>query len=97
MSDVHDLGVEVDSGNDPVFVATNVKNVIHINFVGRIKCALDIGKVREVTRFNDLAPSLQRLISGRMDRCEVGEGGVGYDSHWHRISQIEIACVDSIK
>lgn len=47
MPDVKFLVVEVDSGNDPVFIAANVKHVVVANLIGCIKRSLDIRETHE--------------------------------------------------
>jgi hypothetical protein len=47
MPDVHDIGVEVNGGNDPVLVAANVKNVVNIDLISRVESRLEIRKLTE--------------------------------------------------
>ena len=68
MPDIKLLMIEVDGGNDPVFVTTNVEHIVIASFVRGVKRGFDLGKVREHSGFNDLTPRLHRLICCRMDR-----------------------------
>lgn len=47
MPDVKLLVVEVDSSNNPVFIAANVEHVVVANFISGIKRSLDIRKTHE--------------------------------------------------
>ena len=90
MPDIQFLVIEMDGGNDPVFVATNIKNIKITNFVSGVERGLYISKVDERTRLNDLAPCLQWLVGCRVDRRKIEKSFIGYNSHKFIISQFEI-------
>ncbi len=47
MPDIQLLVIEMDGGNDPVFVAAYIKNIEIANFIRSIERGLYIGKVDE--------------------------------------------------
>ena len=90
MPDIQFLVIEMDGGNDPVFVATNIKNVEIINLVSGVECGLYSSKVDERTRLNDLAPCLQRLVGCRVNRRKIEKSFIGNNSHKFIVSQFEM-------
>ena len=73
MPDIKLLMIEVDGGNDPVFVATNVEYIVIANFISGVKRGFDLGKVREHSRFNHLTPRLHRFIRCQVNRRKVSQ------------------------
>ena len=71
MADEHHFPVEVDRCNQPILVAANVKHVDITDLVSGVESSLQVGKIVEICRFDNLAPSLKRSLGFGMSRRKV--------------------------
>jgi hypothetical protein len=60
MPDIQLLVIEVNGGNDPVFIAANIKNIIRFNFVRGVERHFNLGEAGKRSGLDDLAPCLHR-------------------------------------
>ncbi|MBB3213408.1 hypothetical protein FHW67_002700 [Herbaspirillum sp. Sphag1AN] len=88
--DIQLLNVEVNGGDDSVFVAANIKDVKRIYFIGGIEYRLEFRIICKRAGLNDFTPSLHWGVSRLMDGRKVSQCFVGYYSHTFSLSQFEI-------
>jgi hypothetical protein len=81
MPHVKSLLVEMDRGDDPVFVAADIEDVELPDAVDSVECLPEFGKSCESTRLDDVTPHLQRHSRSRISSREGDESTVRYHPH----------------
>jgi len=97
MTNVHFAAVEMDGGNQSVFVTTNIENNPLVNFVRRWKSHAQFCKTLKLALLNDLKPSQKGCLAVWVFFPELDQGFAGNNVHGRILSQIEIFIKDISK
>jgi len=90
MTDIDFAAVEMDGGNEPVFVAADIEDNPVIHFIGGRENLSQFGKTAEFGLLHNLEPTPQCHLAVGMFLPKLDQRFAGNDVHAKSISQIEI-------